>query len=205
MIGKADIESKTSLMEVHDWIRGLERQRSPGINFVPVIEEKIETESNVGRLQVLRFFLASELALHGRLLDAEAVYTRMHEDFPDDPLPLISLASQKLYDQDGLEKALPFVDKAVEVAYRSGNFRRNALGVKARIALALERYDLVEDILRQILSLRTEPGHVDCGVERDFLDRLPVGVIDEEVRRQYAELRRQYEQHSRGRRHAPPS
>jgi hypothetical protein len=197
MADKTDMDKKIALMEIHDWIRDLKRQRLPGKNFVPAIERKIKTESNIHKLRELRFLLASELALHGRSADSDAVYATMHEESPDDPLPLISFASQKLYSHDKPELALPIIDKAIEAAYRSGNFRRNALGMKARIALALERYDIVEDVLRQILPLKTARGHVDCGVERDFLDRLPAGTIDEDIRRQYAELRRQYEERVR--------
>ncbi len=106
---------------------------------------------------------------------------------------LISLAESFLYAAEQPEMALPVIDRAIEVAFRSGNFRRNALGVTARIALALKRYDLVEEAMRLILPLKTARGHCDCGMEDDILERLPPGTIDEEVRREYSDLCRRFE------------
>jgi hypothetical protein len=176
-----------------DWIHehGLARRRHK--NLVPKIKRRIGQERDPDNLYALKLFLASELRLQDRHSESETVYTLLHDDFPDRPLPLISLASQKLYAEDDPEAALRIIDQAIEVAFRSGDFRRDALGVKGRIALALERYDLVEEVMRQIIPLRTGRGHCDCGMERDILDRLPPGTIDEEVRRQYSDLCRRFE------------
>jgi hypothetical protein len=35
------------------------------------------------------------------------------------------------------------------------------------------------------MELKFGPGHVDCGIERDFFDRLPPGVINDDVARRY--------------------
>jgi hypothetical protein len=83
---------------------------------------------------------------------------------------------------------MSIIDRAIEAAYRSGLFRRQALGVKARIALQLERHDVVEGVLRDILLLKFTRKNVDVGRERDILDRLPPGSIDGEVARQYDEF-----------------
>ena len=83
---------------------------------------------------------------------------------------------------------MSFIDRAIPVAYRSGVFRRHALATKARIALKLKRYDIVEGILKDILQLTFTRKNVDIGRERDILDRLPPGSIDPEVARQYDEF-----------------
>jgi hypothetical protein len=62
------------------------------------------------------------------------------------------------------------VDKAIERARASGNFRRNALGVKARIAEKLRRYDLIAAVLREIMTIKFAESRVDVGLERDFVD-----------------------------------
>jgi tetratricopeptide (TPR) repeat protein len=175
------------------------RQHSdPAVHEMPdeeanAVEERLRDEADPDKRYVLRSLLAGALAYAGRIDEAKALYLALHAERPDKPRSLISLAEKLLYAAEQPEMALPVIDQAIEVAFRTGDFRRNALGVKARIALALERYDLVEEVMRRILPLKTARAHVDCGIERDFLDRLPPGAIDEEVRRQYAELRRGYD------------
>jgi hypothetical protein len=80
---------------------------------------------------------------------------------------------------------MEIIDRAIEAAYRSLNFRRAVLGVKARIALAQEKYDVVEDVLRRLLQLTPDMRGADITVERDFFDRLPPGVINETVARRF--------------------
>src|SRR5262249_30838363 len=118
---------------------------------------------------------------------SEALLLRMFRDDPNDPLPMITLADQKLYHEERPQAAMPFIERALEAARRSGDFQRQALGTKARIALALERYDVVEGVLKDIMSLKISPDCIDVGREVDFLRRVPPGSIDPEVARQYDE------------------
>jgi hypothetical protein len=104
---------------------------------------------------------------------------------PAEPYPLVALAEQKLYYEQKLDEALEIVERAIERARSSGYFRRNALGVKARIAEKLQRYDLISDVLREIMTTKFTGSRVDVGVERDFVERLPTGVIDAELLAQY--------------------
>ena len=118
--------------------------------------------------------------------ERSSAFTMPLADFeadPENPQPLIFLANQKLYREEQPKAAMAVIDRAVEVALRFGMFRREALGVKARIALALNRHDVVEDMLRQIMALAFTRGNADIGAERDFLDRLPPGSIDADVAR----------------------
>ena len=80
---------------------------------------------------------------------------------------------------------MSIIDEAIDRAMRSGNFRRDALGTKARIALGLKDYGVVEEVLKQLMGLKFVHGNVDCGIERDFLDRLPPGAIDAKVASDY--------------------
>ena len=82
---------------------------------------------------------------------------------------------------------MPIIERALEIAYRTGTLRRYTLGQKARIALDLKRYDIVEDVLKEIMQLKNDPEIPDIGRERDFFDRLPPDSIDPEVARQYNE------------------
>jgi hypothetical protein len=156
--------------------------------LLAALKEKIRNETNEKVARSLKFTLAGEYELQERYAEAEATLLKLMDETPDALLPLISLASQKLYAEQNPQAAMPIIDKAIEIAYRTGIFRRLALGNKARIALALESYVVVEDVLRQLMDLRFGREHVDCGIERDFFDRLPAGVIDEEISRRYDEF-----------------
>jgi hypothetical protein len=131
--------------------------------------------------------LAGEYSFNQDYPAAEAIQRRLADKHPDDPLPLINLVTYKLYFQEQPEEALQLINRALELAYRSGEFRRQALGDKARIALKLERYDIVESALRKIMQLKVDPEVPDIGRECDFFDRIPPGSIDAEVARQYDE------------------
>ncbi|HEX4552746.1 MAG TPA: DUF3658 domain-containing protein [Xanthobacteraceae bacterium] len=159
--------------------------QNPPVDIIHVLEDRIRRETHPSRLHLLRYFLADAHRDRGNYAASEATYLADFEANPDNPQPLIFLSSQKLYYEEQPEAAMPIIDRAVEVALRTGMWRRHALGQKARVALALDRPDIVEEVLRQLLSLTFTPGNADCGVERDFLDRLPPGSIDAGVTQAY--------------------
>ena len=184
------VRRRDPVEEIHRWHQDWQ-QRQPDTDIIPVLEDRIRRETHPSRLHTLRYFLADAHRDRGNYAASEAVFLADFEANPAEPMPLIFLAGQKLYYEEQPEAAMPVIDRAVEVALRSGTFRRHALGVKARIALALDRHDVVEDVLRQLLVLTFTRGNADCGVERDFLDRLPPGSIDGDVARAYDEYCRE--------------
>ena len=123
----------------------------------------------------------------GDYVAAEAIERLLADKHPDDLLPLNSLAFNKCSLQDQPEEAMPIINRALEVARRTGTLQRYTLDNKARIALDLKRYDIVEDVLKEIMELKIDPELPDIGRERDFFDRLPPDSIDPEVARQYNE------------------
>lgn len=168
-----------------DWYESLPRKNHSDGSMIDVLEKRILLETDAEALQTLRFLLAGEYAAHGRNEDAESLCWTLHRECPDDPMPLISLASKTLYCRNRPQEAMPIIDQAIDIANRSQTFRRFALGAKARIALELHDYSIVEDVLKQLMKLKLARGNIDCGIERDFFDRLPRGVIDENVAREY--------------------
>ena len=108
-----------------------------------------------------------------------------------EPMPLIILAGQRLNEEDRTEEAMRIINQAIDVARRSGTFWRLAFGVKARIALRLHDYQVVQDVLRQIMELKFTRGNVDIGAERDFLDQLPPGSVDPLIAQEYDRSRGQ--------------
>lgn len=171
----------------HRWYEDLRRTHT-NEEILGALEVRIR--KNVDDAAVrwdLNWILASEYCLRGDYAASEAIYRQMFDDDPDDPLPLIRLSEQRLYYEESPEAAMALIDAALVAAYRSGDFRRHALAVKARIALQLKHYVAVEGVLKAIMQLQLGPDSVDIGRERDILDRLPPGSIDSEVARRYDE------------------
>jgi tetratricopeptide (TPR) repeat protein len=184
----ADELYRELLSEVEYWYKNLRRtnHRAHG-KIIKTIEDRIRANPDAPEIDDLYRMLASEYSSLGDFAAAERIERRLADKHPDDPLPLNTLASNKCSLQDQPEEAMVLINRALEVARRTGEFRRYTLGNKARIALALERYDIVEAVLREIMQLKIDPEVADIGRERDFFDRVPPGSIDPGVARQYDE------------------
>jgi hypothetical protein len=139
--------------------------------------------------RILAGELASLWSQAGRDDEALQVLGETMQRYPDDVRPAISKASKYLYDLRNPEEALRCIDVALERAYRTLFFRREALGVKARIFLELGRGEQLSDVLEEIMSLRIMKDIPDVGRERDFVDRAPPGLIREDVLARYDEFR----------------
>jgi hypothetical protein len=174
------------IAEVYRWYEELERT-SVGTDVIHAFEERIDGEPDAAKRRELKLILAQECRQEQDYSASEAMYLELFDAEPEDPTPLIKLAEQKFYFERQLEAAMRIIDRAIAVACGSGRFRRNALSVKARIALAMKEFRVVEDVLKQIMRLGFEYGNTDTGSMRDFFDRLPPGSIDPEVARQYDE------------------
>jgi tetratricopeptide (TPR) repeat protein len=120
-------------------------------------------------------FLAGELAdlfsRAGRDDEALEVPGEMMKRYPDDVRPAISKATKYLYFLSKPEEALKCIDVALKRAHRTLFFRREALGVKARILLKLGRGEQLSDVLEEIMSLQIKKEIPDIGRERDFVDQ----------------------------------
>jgi hypothetical protein len=186
------IHLQDPINEIYRWYEEVERT-SVGIEAIHILKERIDSEPDAAKRRELKLILAQEYKQEEDYAACEVIYLQLFETKPDDPVPLMKLAEQKLYFERQPEAAMRIIDRAIEAAYGSGNFRRNALGVKARIALAMEDFAIVEGVLIRIMQLGFEYGNTDAGFRRDFFDRLPPGSIDPEVARQYDEYCREAE------------
>jgi hypothetical protein len=129
--------------------------------------------------------LENLLLLAGRKAEAERTIDEMIAALPDDVRFPICKASLYLYDMDDPEKALDAIGAALHRAHRTGFFRREALGVKARILLKLGRSQQLTRTLEEIMSLEMKRDIPDVGRERDFVDRAPPGMIADDVLTRY--------------------
>lgn len=112
----------------------------------------------------------------------------MLQRYPEDGRPAITRSMTYLV-LDQPEEALKWINEAFDRARRTGFFRREALGNKARILLKLGRAEEMSDVLEEIMSLEIVKGIPDIGRERDFIDRAPPGFISKSILERYNEFR----------------
>jgi hypothetical protein len=125
-----------------------------------------------------------------RAPEAVQIVDEMMEQFPDDVRLPMEKATLYLYSLKDPDKALPCIDLALQRAHRTGLFRREALGVKARILVELGQGEQLSEVLEEIMSMQMMKGVADVGRERDFIDRAPPGLIPEDVLARYNQFRR---------------
>jgi hypothetical protein len=194
---------------VSDEQKHLRQRENAAIDLVHALEEQWLNELRQGRPvddivdEIRRRFRAADIeerrwfagALVTFLIRAEResetlqVVDEMIDELPDDVLFPMRKASLYLYTLDDAESALPCIDLALQRARRSGLFRRQALGKKARILLELRRGEELSQVLEEIMSIQIVEGIADIGRERDFVDRAPPGLISEDVLARYNQFR----------------
>jgi len=181
------IKSRASIYELYDWVEHLRRALpiDAAIRTVSGSLEKVDGEDHY----VLASELAQLLCEAGRYAEALQVLDGMMQRYPDDVRAAMRKATNYLYFLEDLEEALECINAAIQRAYRTGFFRREALGNKARILLKLGRGDELSDVLEEIMSLQIVKGIPDIGRERDFVDRAPPGLIRKGVLDRYNEFR----------------
>jgi tetratricopeptide (TPR) repeat protein len=137
----------------------------------------------------LGFILEHFLSIAGRDQEGLRVLDELMLQYPDDVRCVINKAFVYFYFLKDPAEALKWIDLALERAYRTGFFRREALGNKARILLKLGRGEQLTQVLEEIMSMEMIKGVPDVGRERDFVDRAPAGMIPDDVLARYNEFR----------------
>ena len=181
------MSSRDPLVELCRWSVELERELPIGkaIARVSARMRKSDGESQY----TLALCLERLLVRAGRRDEALSLMNAMIERYPDDVRVPISKATHYLYFQDDPEEALKWIDLALKRAYRTGDFRREVLGNKARILLELGRGKALSQVLEEIMALQIVKNVPDVGRERDFIDRAPPGLISEDVLARYNAFR----------------
>jgi hypothetical protein len=169
--------------KLHRWVDRLRRTR-PLDDIIEVVEAR-RRGANDDDFYTLTFELKHLLIDAGRICEADQIIDEMIARLPDDVRFPIGKASLYLYDIKDPKGALDAINSALVRAHRTGFFRREALGVKARILLELELGEQLSQTLEEIMSLEMKPGIPDIKRERDFVDRAPSEMIAEDVLARY--------------------
>jgi tetratricopeptide (TPR) repeat protein len=180
------IERDDPLLKLAEWVWQLRREQSLH-RVIDIVGERAQ-QAEGDDYHFLALELARLLREAGRNAEAIRTLDQVSDRFPDDVRAAINKTSIYLW-LDHPEQALKCIDVALERARRTGFFRREALGNKARILLKLSRGEELSGILEEIMSLQMAPGVPDIARERDFVDRAPPGLIRKNVLERYDEFR----------------
>lgn len=170
--------------EVFDWYASLDKRSA---DHRPLIESKIADEKDQDVRRELFVILGIESV---RLNDASShidAFRRSVAEFPDDPLLWCSLSSAYAYLSSDSAQALVVMEKAVEVARRTGMFRRQVLHAKARLYRDMKDYPGLERCLHEIMA-EPRSRSADVTKENDFLRNLEPGLVSTQTLDAYAEF-----------------
>jgi tetratricopeptide (TPR) repeat protein len=172
--------------ELDRWINDLLEMRTL-TEAIEAVEQR-RRGADIDDNYLLALELKDLLIDAGREPEAERLFDEMIALLPDDIRFPIGKACFYLYVTDKPESALEAINFAIARAHRTGFFRREALGVKARILLKLRLGEQLSRTLEEIMSLEMRCGIPDSRRERDFVDRAPRGMIPEDVLTRYSEF-----------------
>ena len=176
--------AKNRIVELETWVTGLREGLSLN-EIIEVVKKKCLDAADDSDQYQLASILKELLIESGREQEALRLIDEMIRRIPDDVRFPIAKASLNFYFLRDLEEALTSIDEALVRARRTGFFRREALGVKARILLKLGLREQLSQALEEIMSLEMKQGVPDIGRERDFVDRAPPELISEDLRTRY--------------------
>jgi hypothetical protein len=139
--------------------------------FVEIIEKKISESNNPSKKLAYLEFSANQLTIVGRPNEALDLLRTIAKMNPSSVISQLSIVSHLLFVLDQPEKALEELLPAESLSNETGHFRRHVQAEKARIALALNDYDMLNAAINRISQIVVVPDKRDVGKERDFFDR----------------------------------
>ena len=179
-------------IEAREWCFNLRRTSSP-VEAEKAIRKRLEKSSNEIEARALKTELALLLEGQHRLEEAQLLLEQVIISESYSAMSLMGLVSHFLYVRNMPLKAFETIVLAENAARKSGHFLRHVLATKARIALALDRYDIHEQCLREIPTIAMVSGARDVGCERDFFDRADKSRIDPAVVLDFADYSKNLE------------
>ncbi len=189
--GLADEEDQDLIREYEERIGGSLADRLSR-DAIGKLREWVASETDKVRRDFLLSELYSLLRVCGPRDEVLATIREIQRSKPDDPWGWIHLSNwfcDPRYEDDAetysLPEALRAIDAAIEKARVTGVYLRLCLHHRCRIAKSMKRYDLLEDSMRQILSLPPGRGVTDETIMGDFLRGIPEGAVDAAVLADY--------------------
>jgi tetratricopeptide (TPR) repeat protein len=179
------------IREVDQWLGELRlsqlRNEISGEDAIRRVRSELQDANGEDRLTLALNLnmLLTEAARYGEALQ---LIDKMIAQVPDNVRFPIAKATLYFYHLNDPGKALAAIDFALERAFRTKFYRREALGEKARMLLRLRRGKELGQVIEQIMSLKIARGIPDVVRQRDFVDDAPAGLISDDIVTRYEEF-----------------
>lgn len=173
-------------------IRPLSRGWGDSTALLAKAESWLANETDTEIRKILIADIASALGCGGDVERSWQWSLRGVDEAPEDPHSYSHLAMWHFIGVYGhpetvdLAKALEYNALAVEKARKAKAWRRSMLHDRCRIATAAGRFDIVEEAMREILSIWPNPEDDDIPMfEWDWLKDVPAGALDANLMSDY--------------------
>jgi hypothetical protein len=163
-----------------DWCMEIVQKHERSTSILMILE-RLEGESKPWAVLALKEELSRQYVMSKEYDVARDILEEITQLRPKSEMAFSNLASHYFYVSDQPEKALKVILTAEKLSLQSGNFRRHVLAQKARIALALDDYVLLNDTLNLIAELVVHKGQRDVRKERDFFDQADIKLLPYET------------------------
>ena len=108
--------------------------------------------------------------------------------FPNDPIPLCSLASSLASDPSTQAEAMESARAAVNLAKQTDSYVRYALTTQLRVAMQLDNYPEVNSMLTALVEDSANARDEDYVFESDFVDALDMNKVSGRLLQRYLEV-----------------
>jgi hypothetical protein len=152
------------------------------------LEDLLREAASSEDKHLLFALILGECARAGNRLAEVHFLRRQVAELPPQPVLLMSLASALAGDQESVPEALLRCKEAVRLAQHEDRQVRYCLTCQARIALALDDYEVLSAALRALIVDAGRQRTEDTAYEFDFVDQIDARRIDPRLLQQYKAL-----------------
>jgi tetratricopeptide (TPR) repeat protein len=182
--------SANNIIDLEQWYHQLlleNRNKS----YIDTIRIRLMLEELDPERYAIEILLFREFRRTGMYSEAKEVIDGIIERHSHEIFPRVWLAELYLSFLDNPVKALKIIESAVVLAGEQGVLQRYVWGVRARIAVKLNRYDLLEECLSRLLDLSRTANEKDVGLEVDFFTHADHTRLSKSIVEQFKKLNAQ--------------
>lgn len=178
-----------SLFELDLWVKSAIREwlkscRAGVARRAEEIEELITTNYHGIDMFYALGAISDEFSLLEEHERSEILTRKLVGAFPEWPEAWIGLAKCYL-ESEKYEDANLAIQNALPLAYKTGNYVREAIYIKIYIALFTKHYAPLEEMLVALIDYVPSPASVDCELRDDIIKYIPRNAVKESTLENY--------------------
>jgi len=178
------VHANNFVVQLHHWYDQLVRSDWSRDWTFEIQQKEIESKHR-DEISTLQQILIWEYQRQLRFQESMQLIDKAITAAPDDPYVHFTKSAQMLYLEGKPQKALLESEAAILKAKQAKQFVFLTSSLRARAAVELNRFDLVQETLVDMMTWRQPETLIDFYPEVDFMERIPPSAIDPHIRREY--------------------